>query len=64
MTLTDPAMRLAAELPPDACRDAAIRIEDLRRLKRAGRVLVVELDAQGVVHATVERQYTLTRNGP
>jgi len=56
-----PGERLGALLPPDACRDAAIRIEDLRRLKRAGRVLVVELDAQGVVHATVERHYILTK---
>jgi hypothetical protein len=63
MSSTDPAARLAAELPPDACRDAAIRIEDLRRLKRAGRVLVVEVDSQGVVQATVERLYTLTKNG-
>ena len=63
MTLTDPAVRLAAELPPDACRDAAIRIEDLRRTKRAGRVMVVEVDERGVVHATVERRYALTRSG-
>lgn len=63
MTPSDPLARLLAEIPPDAARDASIRIDDLRRTKRAGRVLVVEVDAQGVVHATVERLYTLTRAG-
>lgn len=59
--ISSPAQRLAEWLPPDACRDAAIRIEDLKRRKQAGRVLVVEVDEHGQVHATVERRYALAR---
>lgn len=59
--MTDPLVRLLADIPPDAARDAAIRIEDLKRRKQAGRVLVVEVDEHGQVHATVERRYALAR---
>lgn len=61
---TDPLARLFAYVPPDAARDAAIRIEDLLRNKRAGMVLRIEVDEQGHVNATVERRYSLTKVTP
>ena len=60
MSQPTPAERLVAELPPDGCRDATIRIEDLRRLKRAGEVAVIEVDELGRVHVVVSRRYVLT----
>jgi hypothetical protein len=54
-----PSDRLAAELPPQACRRILARLEEMRGRGEAGPVATIKLDDTGHVYVEVRELYIL-----